>query len=144
MSGDILLIGASSRPGDFSRYLQEDDPCFGKHFARTVKECLACVAPVIMDQKLYLIRDLCEARCQGADSPGSLQVLAAQDVLARLESGQSVQELFQAILGDSEPALLGAAARQMLSDRFAYLRSSRKLLTPPLPPLKELQNNVRD
>ena len=141
---DIVLIGDTKFPaGGFLQFLEEVDPCFGQHFAKTVPECKKCLAPVLVEGVLYPLRSVCEARCKGASSPTRLNSLTAQEVIKRIEDGRNVQEIFAEILGGNDPITAAQDAHHMLALRFRYMRRDLKLPTPPLPPVKELLQDVQ-
>jgi len=139
---DITLVGSTFPPEEFASYLEERDPCFGKHFAKSADACKDCLAPVIVDGTLTLLRDLCHARCEGAESPAMLKALTSQDVRNRLAAGKTVAEIFTEVLGDSDPSVAAAAARDLLYRRFYYLRTEKGFPVPDLPPTKELAEHV--
>lgn len=141
---EVALVGSPFPPDEFTRFLEEQDPCFGKHFAKTAPECQRCLAPIIVQGRLSFVRDLCEAQCKGAESPQLLRDLTTQDIIQRLEQGKSVEEIFVEVLGDADPKLAADAARQLLYRRFYYMRKTLDLPTPELPPMKELRSHVRD
>jgi hypothetical protein len=143
MADDIQLIGSTFPPGEFSKLLASGKySCFGKHHAKTVKECRECTAPVIIEGELYLFRELCQARTQGAESLSKLKTLTTQDVIDRLQRGKSVEEIFSEILGDADPETQAATARHLLYLRFVYMQRNLELPTPHLPPRKELISHV--
>ena len=76
------------------------------------------------------------------DSPGLLQPLTTREVLSRLESGKTVEEIFHELLGEGDPELLGQAAREILYNRLYYMKTTLGLPTPTLPPLEELKSHV--
>lgn len=137
----ITLIGSTFPAEDFTQYLEKDDPCFEKAFAKSAKECKECRAPVLMDGKIHLLRDVCEARTRGADSPTQLKRLTSQEVLDRLVGGAEPPELFREVLADSDPDIAGAAARALIKQRLNYLEQ-KGIPVPDLPRTKELKNHV--
>lgn len=140
---DITLVGSTFKPGEFLRVLKERVPCFGKDFAKTAKECRSCLAPVVVQGKLHLLREICQARSRGAATYAQLVILTTQDVIERLERGKGVEEIFAEVLGDADPDLQAAAARQLISLRLVYMKRDLGLPTPKLPPRKELLKYVR-
>lgn len=61
---ELVIIGEESAEHDDPwRALRESGlpPCFGKRFAKTVHECNECLAPVIHNGKIQLVREVCEA-----------------------------------------------------------------------------------
>lgn len=138
MSSEVVLIGSTFPPAEFGKYLEEVDPCFGKHFAKSAPECKECLAPVVVEGKLLFLRDLCEARTHGADTPDHLVRLTTNDVIVRLDHGKSLQEIYAEILGDSTSEVTAKAARSLLAARLSRMRFL-ELPTPALPPLKDLQ-----
>lgn len=110
------------------------DPCFGKSFAKSAPECINCRAPVLIQGKVRLVRDICAARMRGAKSPMELHRLTSTEVQQRLERGDSIAAIFNEILGDTPFELGGAIARQLLVDRLLYLKGNY----PQVPRAKEL------
>lgn len=143
-ASDILLIGDDRfPPGAFLKLLEKSDPCFGKHWAKTVPECCKCLAPVLVEGIVHPLRRVCEARCKGASSPTRLNSLSVQEVIRRIEDGRNVQEIFSEILGGNDPVHAAEDAHHMLSLRFRYMRRELELPTPPLPSAKELLKDVQ-
>lgn len=138
----VTLVGGTFSPEGFATYLDEQDPCFGKHFAKSAPECKRCTAPVIVEGALCFLRDLCEARTKGASSPAGLVALTSRDVMERLERGSSAEEIFREVLGDSDPQVAAVAARQLLYSRFYYIRTELEVPVPELPPTEELIDSV--
>lgn len=130
-------------PETFTQYLQETDPCFGKSFAKSSKECQACLLPVLMDGRILLLNDLCsQTRKAGGVLTGDrLLPLTSQEVRERLGQGASPEDLFASILGEADPKILGGEARRLLKTRLTYLRQQGTPV-PDLPPLSELTAHV--
>lgn len=117
----FIVIGA---PGAAEYFETGEDPCFGKAFARSTPQCIECRAPVLVDGRILLMRELCVMRMRGAQTPMQLHHLTSRDVLQRLERGESLPAIFAEILGDAAPDLMASTARQLLVDRVLYLRST--------------------
>ena len=135
---EFSIIGL---PGNEAvQFLQAgQDVCFGKSFAKSVKECIECRAPVIQNGKLMLMRDVCAMVCLGEDKKIEIKKLTSKEVLDRLERGVSLVVIFREILGDAPVAHAGGQARQLLVDRLLYLRSlSPAGLPESVPKLKDL------
>ncbi len=132
---DFTVIGV---PPEAAEYLSSgQDLCFGRHFAKTNTECISCRAPVILQGKVVLMRDVCAMKCSGKSTPAKLNRLTSTQVMERIERGTSVKEMFKEILGESDPAVVASAARQMLIDRLTYLKTIG-VETPEVPKTKDL------
>lgn len=118
---EFVVIGAP--PGAADYLTGGQDICFGRFFAKTNPECISCRAPVIHQGKVVLMRDVCAMKCSGKATPAKLNRLNSTQVMERLERGVAVKDIFKEILGDSDPSVVAAAARQMLIDRFLYLKT---------------------
>lgn len=128
------VIGAPAA----AEYLQSgDDVCFGKNYAKSTDACVACRAPVLIDGKIRVMREVCAPLSRGMTGPVDLQRLTSAEVLQMLEQGATPEAIFRKILGQVDPQLGAAAARQLLVDRFFYL-SSIKIPTPSVPKTKDL------
>lgn len=99
------------------------DLCFGKYFAKSTHECIICRAPVVMDKKLYLMKEVCAMKCTGNGSVAKLNRLTAREIMERLERGATLASIFREILGSASPDLMASAARQLLVDRMVYLKT---------------------
>ncbi len=118
---EFTVIGLDSAAVD---YLESgEDVCFGKWFAKTTTECRSCRAPVIRDGRVILMRDMCQIRTQGLSGPVQLVRLTSKQVLERLERGDPFCRIFGEIMGGAPPHAAATAARQVMLDRFIYLRS---------------------
>lgn len=64
---EITIVGEDKRALDDDpwRALRESGlpPCLGKHYAKTVRECRECLAPVIYNERISLMNEVCEAIC---------------------------------------------------------------------------------
>jgi len=118
----IQLIGVPDN-GSANAYLEKDDPCFGKYYAKTAPECMACLALVVSGGEVRFLRELCQSRTKGSTKLVDLVRLTSTEVLQEIESGATAPEIFRKILGDNDPKLAAAAARQLLADRIWYLNS---------------------
>lgn len=127
----------------FEALIQSPEDCFGERFARTVTECKDCRAPVILDGKIFLLREICASQSQGGKDPVRLNRLTSVDVLDRLEAGASACDIFLEILNGAPMELGGSEARQILRRRFQYLEREFELPVPVLPTLRTLQKKVR-
>lgn len=124
---------------DAAEYFEQGgDPCFGKYYAKTAPECVMCVAPVVIDGKVRLMRDVCAARSKGAENTVDLERLTSRDVAQRIERGEPLHTIFAAILGDAPPEIAASAARQILVDRLLYLKSTGARIPEEVPRVKEL------
>lgn len=112
--------------------------CFGR-FSKMAPECKACTAPVVLNSKLLLFREACDARTRGA-SVSALVALSAGEVRQRLEQGRGLVEIWQEVLGDSDPRAYGRDARTLLRQRLDYLVGKYELTFPELPTTAELLN----
>lgn len=121
----------------FTQYLQHTDPCFGRHFSKSAKECKDCTTPVITDGKLCLLKEVCAAACAGSSKPATIKELAGPDVLARLQAGKTVMQLFVEIMDGGDPNVVGAQARAHLDKRLRYYRN-KGMLIPNVPTTQEL------
>lgn len=99
------------------------DVCFGKMYSKTNPSCVECRAPVAINGRIALLKEVCAAKCAGVEEPYRLNSLSSNEVLKRLEQGQSYAQVFKEILGSNPPELAASAARQMLVDRLVYLKS---------------------
>lgn len=112
----------------FTKYLRNHHPCFG-HFARTAPECKRCLLPCRIDDRLYLLREV----CRGA----VIRPLTSDMIRERIERGSTVQDLFDDMVSAGDPAKVAGKIRAILAARFRYLES-RGFPTPHLPAAKEL------
>ena len=130
---ELDFIGGDSAL--FRRYLEEDDPCFGRSFAKSAIECQQCTRPVVFEGKVTLLSDVCRAFFTGG-SANVIRRLTTREVETRLKNGKSIKSIFIDILNGCDVRELGAAARQLLYDRLWYLKQTQPV--PDLPKLKEL------
>jgi len=137
--GLLKLVGANEDDGRFARYLEADDPCFGRHFAKSATECQVCLCPVVLDGRLLLLREVCQARCAGTNA-GSIKRLTSQQILESLTKGATPTDLWLDILNGSDPGEFGAEARLLLADRLWYLANHRGVSKITVPKLKELRS----
>ena len=121
----------------FDSYLP-NDPCFGRRYAKSVRECQECLLPVVMEGRLHLLNEVCKARTEGLKKISPITRLTSQDILERLNAGVSAREIFEEILGDADPATAAVEARTLLKVRMMYLQRKTGLPMPALPPTKEL------
>lgn len=140
MAKDFEVLGA---PGAAEFLNTAVDPCFGKQFAKSAKTCIECRAPVLIEGKIKLMREVCAARSRGADTPFELQKLSTRDVVQRLERGDTLQMIFREIIGGAPEEVAGPAARQLLVDRLLYLKSTGTSV-PDVPKTKELLNGKHE
>jgi hypothetical protein len=143
LATELTLVG-SDKSLEFQEYLQSDDPCFGEHYAKRAEECKNCTAPVIVNGRLVLLNELCEARTKGADDPLQLKRLTSQDVLDRLQSGASILDIFDEILADNDLDDAAVQARSILAARLRYLQKEYDLPVPSAPKTKELKQEMRE
>lgn len=139
MASELLLVGGDSEA--FNRYLK-DDPCLGQHFSSTDSVCAECVAPVIVRGQLHLMKDVCRARLSGSDTPEDLVRLTSQDVLAMLQRGDSVEDIFACILNGARIEDHASMARKVLNARLRYLERTYDVPVPNLPTVEELKDHV--
>lgn len=133
----LMKFDVIAAPGA-TEYLESgDDPCFGKGFAKTAAACIECRAPVLIDGKVRLMRELCAAKCKGVESPMDLHHLTSRDVAQRLERGEPIAAIFRSILGDVPPDIGATSARQVLVDRLLYLKTTG-FPVPVVPRAKDL------
>lgn len=139
----LVLIGGDTDA--FNRFLETDDPCFGRFYSASSGECKDCVAPVLENGQVFLLKEVCRTRTavgKGGRAPtGTARInrLPSRDVMDRLSAGKSATDIFLEILGAADIDFLGREARQYLYDSFYYLRESHGVVTPDLPKLKELK-----
>ena len=132
-----MIFDVIAAPGAAEFLESGVDPCFGKAFARSTAICIECRAPVVIEGKIRLMREVCSAKQRGADQLADLHRLTSREVLQRLERGDSITAIFKEILGDLPPEMGGAAARQLLVDRLVYLKTVG-VATNPVPSYKAI------
>lgn len=133
--GSFTLVGLDDAAVD---YLEGGtDLCFGKYYAKTVFECINCRAPAILEGRIVLLKEICAMKTAGTSSPLKLKKLNSQQVMERLEKGESLSSIFKEILGSAPPGQAAAAARQLLVDRLSYLKTVG-FAAPEVPRTKEL------
>lgn len=100
--------------------LREADTCFG-HYAASAPECAECTAPIVVDERVHLCRDLCKAHKEKT-APGAALAWqpSSADVRQALVQGQTVKDMLERMTG-GDPDLL-RTARQLLGRRLSYLR----------------------
>lgn len=135
-------IGLEMGAEQYTRFLQERDPCFGRHFAKTVEACKRCRAPVIMEGQVYLLLEVCRGVSEGQDRPHRLNRLTSQDVFQRLQEGATTQDIFEEILAQNDPDVAAVAARQILARRLRYLERKHEVPVPDLPKTEQLKEEV--
>ena len=139
MASELLLVGGDSKA--FNEYLK-DDPCLGKAFSATNDVCNQCTAPVITHGRLYLMRDICRARMQGEETPEDVLRLTSQDVLAMLQRGAPIEDIFATILNGAQAEEMAYVARQILQQRLNYLQRTYKIPIPSIPTTEELKESL--
>lgn len=139
----LVLIGGDSEA--FNRFLESDDPCFGRSFAASAPECKNCTAAVIADGQIFLLNEVCRDRTQAAKAerpvPKSARInrMSAQEVMRRLEVGRTAEQIFFEVLGQADIEMAGSEARQYLYGVLHYLKQTYKLPVPGLPRLRALK-----
>jgi len=135
MSTGIQLVGGDSAV--FQRFLETDDPCFGKAFAVSAQECQECLCPVVVDGKLMLLREACQALCRGVRA-GVILKLTSRQVEEALTRGDSLVSIWKQILNGCDPTVHGSTARTLLKARTDYLENNRGMPHVAVPHYKEL------
>lgn len=130
---ELDLIGG---PTDVLKAHLAEDVCFGKHYAKTVKECRECVCPVVVEERVLLLSEVCAALC-GKAAPGHLKRLTSKEIEKRL-STMSVVEIFKEIVNEMPVEQAAADARALLYDRLYYLREEKGVPVPDLPSTEDL------
>lgn len=138
----MILVGADLPPGEFLQFLKERDVCFG-NYLQTARECDKCRAPVIVDDKLVLLKEACQAETTGAANTGALKKLSTQQVIDRIEQGKTIEEIFEEVLNGLDPEMMATVARNSLNLRLNYMKSI-DIPAPKLPTAKELKEYVRN
>lgn len=65
---DLVLIGGDS--ARFNSFLNNGvDPCFGKCYALSARECRECTTPVVLDGRFLLLNDVCRALTAASKKP---------------------------------------------------------------------------
>ncbi len=142
MATEIELVGADQdKITAFNKYLDEEDPCFGKHYKAKAQECVECQAIVVHRGILCTLNTVCRAVCAGQDSVSGLHRLTSADILERIQAGASIQELFAEVLADSNPDELAYHARTLLSRRLNYL-SRKGIPVPEVPTTQALKEKL--
>lgn len=117
---EFEVIGA---PGAAAFLESGQDICFGKLFAKTSPDCIACRAPSIFKGRVILTKELCAMKCAGSADPIRINKLSSQDVMERLERGSSYSAIFREILDKAPADQAAPMARQLLVDRMMYLKT---------------------
>lgn len=108
--------------------------CFGHHYSASAEECAVCTAPVVHEERVYLVKELCRERTTGQKATTALaKNLKSRDVQDRLARGMSVQEILDEMAGPGADEATVRVARNTLRNRLAYL-ASKDLPVPDLPP----------
>src|SRR5688572_22612021 len=102
------------------RQLQDGGSCFGKCFSKSAVECKQCTAPVLLNNRIVLFKELCEATCKATEVAG-LRKLSALDISNMLAAGKTVREIWLEILNGGDVKVYGTQARTLLAQRFRYL-----------------------
>ncbi len=142
MAQQIELVGADQdKTDEFNAYLDEEDPCFGKHYKAKASECAECQAIVVHRGVLCTLSTVCRAVCAGQDSVSGLHRLTSADILERIQAGATIQELFAEVLADANPDELAYHARTLLSRRLDYL-SRKGIPVPEVPTTQALKEKL--
>lgn len=132
------LLPVVGQPASLQKLL-ENDPCFGKHYAKTNDTCKRCRMPVVKDGQLVLMKEACRAETEGT-TVGPLKRLTSQDVLDRLSRGDEPFTIWVEILAGKDPTTsYGSEARNLLASRLRYLQNEYELDVPELPYTKVLR-----
>lgn len=138
----FVIIGIEKSELAVEHLMGGHDLCFGRLFAKTAPECISCRAPVSMPSgEIKLLKEVCAAQCLGPSAEVKLNRITSQEVMERLERGETFVQLFRTILGDAHPGLAATAARQLLVDRLVYLKAIG-METPPVPKTKVLLGDL--
>jgi hypothetical protein len=138
---DLILIGGDSEK--FNRFLESDDPCFGKRFSKSSPECKGCLCPVIVAGKLHTLNEVCAARSKGGAAPGACKNLMSSDVLRRLAEGCTIYDVFVEMVEGQPLETAAPVARALLYRRLRNIRSGHDLPLPELPTLEDLKTYAR-
>lgn len=131
---DVVAVGVD--PAQFAAYFKHD-MCFGC-FSGSADECDRCTLPVVVAGRVHLLREVCEAETRGFDVVQDIQSLTTQDILDRLNRGDSVYDIFAELIGENDPEAVGALARKLMVSRFRYINRKKQLPVPKVPSMEEL------
>lgn len=136
----LRVVGSPSNISIPVGDIAKTDLCFGR-YNKNATECRGCTAPVVMNGKLVLFKEVCAAWSKGGDVAAlfcNLNRIGSTEVRTRLESGRSLEAIWREILADNDPEVYGEDARNLLKQRLDYLATTYKMVLPPLPTTSEL------
>lgn len=113
-------------------------PCFGEHFFSKSDICQACRAPVIVKNRVRLLREVCQGVCSSQNTTARFKNLKSRDVEKFLEQNETVQEIFDRMVLPETTKEDAKEARRKLMSRLRYLEKTRNMITPDVPSLDEL------
>jgi hypothetical protein len=134
---DLVFLGAEDNEKTL-RYMLEDDPCFGRKYAKTASECDRCRAPVLLDGKVSLLNEVCKSVTEDDTTPVQIKKLTSKQVLDKVRSGLSPVEIIEHMTGGDPSYREVVEARGLLASRMAYLKHQKNLPVPDIPTIKEI------
>lgn len=145
------LVGGKS--AQFQRFLATADPCFGRLFKPDAAECKECVCPVVINDKVFLLREACATRTaanrakgpEDQPSPPTTRMLrlSSQEVVDRFHAGKTWEDVFVEMLAGGDPELLGIAVRARLYEIWWQISKVYQLPVDKLPYLKALKTYAK-
>jgi hypothetical protein len=122
------------------KYLLEEDPCFGRQYAKTAAECSRCRAPVLLNGKVSLLNEVCKSLTQEDTIPVQVKKLTSKQVIDKIQAGLSPTEIISEMVGDEPSYQQVKEARTLLAVRMSYIKNNKNLPVPEVPTLRELWN----
>lgn len=115
--------------------------CFGKCYSKRAPECRRCIAPVVADGQVFLMREVCEQATLGSRKAVRTNHLTTQEIMTRLQAGKSLMDVFVEMLQGGDIDVVGRETYRVLYGRIKYIEK-KGVPVPALSPFKEMRENV--
>ena len=133
----LTFIGIKDQ-NKIKTFLKTKDPCFGKAFKKQEKVCQQCRAPVLLNNDIYLLRDVCKTLTKDEQEPVKIKNITSNQVLTKIKSGIRPEDILKELVGTQPSFAEVKEARSLLSRRLSYLKTKKNLPVPSLSSVKEI------
>lgn len=149
MVSELVLIGGNSAA--FQVLLTRLDPCFGKNYAKSAKECKDCLCAVISGGRVHVLNEVCREesrqrqvqiaaapeRVPAATAP-QLKKVSYTDVSRKIQEGKTWFDMFVDMLDGADPTEYGTDVRNYLYGARYHIAKVWGLPVPSVPHKKDL------
>jgi len=117
-----------------ARRLFQGDACLGRAYRASDEACKRCTLPIIEDERVRLLREVCAEMCQHRLRTSRLaKNLSSEGVRRLLAAGKPPQAIVAEMAGEDASWEVVLLARHTLARRLAFLRK-QAIAVPPFRP----------